>query len=110
MMFSDGVIRYANFQLFCISNIKRRPIHCTICEFRFYAAELVITLEYLHQLGVVYRDLKPENVMIQENGHLMLVDFDLSTKLPPKPSSPQNTPVFKPNRSTNTNIFSGMFG
>ncbi|KAJ0770513.1 putative protein kinase AGC-RSK-2 family [Helianthus annuus] len=81
MMFSDGVIR-------------------------FYAAELVIALEYLHQLGVVYRDLKPENVMIQENGHLMLVDFDLSTKLPPKPSSPQNTPVFKSNRSTNTNIFS----
>ncbi|KAK6141871.1 hypothetical protein DH2020_024383 [Rehmannia glutinosa] len=58
---------------------------------RFYAAELVLALEYLHNLGIVYRDLKPENVMVQENGHLMLVDFDLSTKLAPK--SPETRSV-----------------
>ncbi|XP_019087948.1 PREDICTED: serine/threonine-protein kinase OXI1-like [Camelina sativa] len=61
---------------------------------KFYAAELVIALEYLHNQGIVYRDLKPDNVMIQENGHLMLVDFDLSTNLPPRtPRSSSPSPT-----------------
>ncbi|PKU71074.1 serine/threonine-protein kinase OXI1 [Dendrobium catenatum] len=55
----------------------------------FYAVEMVIALTHLHNLGIIYRDLKPENVMIQENGHIMLIDFDLSTKLPTSRSSPK---------------------
>ncbi|TKY68729.1 Serine/threonine-protein kinase OXI1 [Spatholobus suberectus] len=65
---------------------------------RFYAVELVLALEYLHNLGIVYRDLKPDNVMIQENGHIMLVDFDLSKKLNPKsPQSSNRNPSPSPN-------------
>ncbi|OIV90330.1 hypothetical protein TanjilG_14728 [Lupinus angustifolius] len=57
---------------------------------RFYAVELLLALEYLHNLGIVYRDLKPENIMIQQNGHIMLVDFDLSTKLNTKSISDES--------------------
>lgn len=49
-------------------------------EHRFYAAETLLALEYLHMMGVVYRDLKPENVLVREDGHIMLSDFDLSLK------------------------------
>ncbi|KAL3813333.1 hypothetical protein ACJIZ3_014601 [Penstemon smallii] len=47
---------------------------------RFYVSEVLLALEYLHMMGVVYRDLKPENVLVREDGHIMLSDFDLSLR------------------------------
>lgn len=48
---------------------------------QFYAGELVLGLEALHALKIVYRDLKPENVVMSREGHLVLVDFGLSKVL-----------------------------
>ncbi|KAJ8626763.1 hypothetical protein MRB53_020070 [Persea americana] len=47
---------------------------------RFYASEILLAMEYLHMLGVIYRDLKPENVLVRDEGHIMLSDFDLSLR------------------------------
>uniref|UniRef100_A0A7N0VEK0 non-specific serine/threonine protein kinase n=1 Tax=Kalanchoe fedtschenkoi TaxID=63787 RepID=A0A7N0VEK0_KALFE len=56
---------------------------------RFYASEVVVALEYVHMMGIVYRDLKPENVLVRSDGHIMLTDFDLSLKCDDSTATPQ---------------------
>ena len=45
---------------------------------RIYAAEITLALEALHQQDIIYRDLKPANVVLDQEGHALLTDFGLS--------------------------------
>jgi protein-serine/threonine kinase len=73
--------------------LQTRPNKCLSEEHaKFYAAEVIAALEYLHLNGYIYRDLKPESepsqprvgeelmrdILLHQSGHIMLSDFDLS--------------------------------
>jgi serine/threonine protein kinase len=51
---------------------------CVGVQVRFIAAELSLALAFLHEKDIAYRDLKPENVMFDEEGHVRLIDFGLA--------------------------------
>jgi len=48
---------------------------------RFYAAEVIMALEYLHSSGIVFRDLKLENLVLSATGHIKLTDFGFAKNL-----------------------------
>ncbi|XP_022942107.1 serine/threonine-protein kinase WAG1-like [Cucurbita moschata] len=82
------------------SLLRKQPGNrLSVSAARFFVAEVLVALEYLHALGIVYRDLKPENVLLREDGHVMLTDFDLCFKSDVVPTfhtstqrGPQGTP------------------
>lgn len=67
--------------------------HFSEAAVRFYASEVLLALEYLHMMGVIYRDLKPENVLVREDGHIMLTDFDLSLRCVVSPTLVKPVPL-----------------
>ena len=48
---------------------------------QFYMAESVLAINSIHELGFIHRDIKPDNLLIDANGHLKLSDFGLCTGL-----------------------------
>lgn len=49
---------------------------------RFYAAEVLCGLEHLHMQGIVYRDCKPENILLDDHGHVRISDLGLAVEIP----------------------------
>lgn len=49
---------------------------------KFYFAEILLGIEHLHSKNVVYRDIKPENILIDTDGHIRIADFGLSKIIP----------------------------
>ncbi len=47
--------------------------------YRFYIAELICAVESVHSMGFIHRDIKPDNILIDADGHIKLTDFGLCT-------------------------------
>jgi len=48
---------------------------------KFFAAQIVLALEYMHKAGIAYRDLKPENVLLDLEGNIRITDFGFAKRI-----------------------------
>ena len=72
---SKNLVRYVMTERNVLS-ITRHPF--SEWRARIYCAEILLAIEDLHKRNIIYRDLKPDNVVLDEEGHAMLADFGLS--------------------------------
>eukprot|EP00760_Papus_ankaliazontas_P034588 PhM_4_TR7269/c1_g1_i1/m.39252/K04345/PKA; protein kinase A len=61
---------------------------------KFYHAELVLAFEYLHSFDIIYRDLKPENLLLDAKGHVKITDFGFAKKVPERTFTLCGTPEY----------------
>ncbi len=60
----------------------------------FFAVEIILAFEYLHSADIAYRDLKPENLLIDRDVHVKITDFGFAKEVPDKTYTLCGTPEY----------------
>lgn len=61
---------------------------------KFYSSEVMMAFEYLHSKDIIYRDLKPENLLLDSQGHIKITDFGFAKKVPERTFTLCGTPEY----------------
>ncbi|KAJ9610853.1 serine/threonine protein kinase [Cladophialophora chaetospira] len=88
--------------------LKRMSTFDEECS-RFYGAQILDTIEYMHSRGVIHRDLKPENLLLDGNRHIKVTDFG-TAKLLPERRGNEGQVDFEPDSTSNENRASSFVG
>ena len=72
----------------------RRAVRFSADVSRFYAANIILVLEYLHNRNLIYRDLKPENLLLDSTGYLKVTDFGFAKYVPDRTFTLCGTPEY----------------
>ncbi|CAD6581737.1 MAG: serine/threonine protein kinase, AGC [Cyphobasidiales sp. Tagirdzhanova-0007] len=72
----------------------RRAVRFSADVSRFYAANIILVLEYLHNRNLIYRDLKPENLLLDSHGYLKVTDFGFAKYVPDRTFTLCGTPEY----------------
>uniref|UniRef100_A0A8C0A952 Serine/threonine-protein kinase 32B n=1 Tax=Bos mutus grunniens TaxID=30521 RepID=A0A8C0A952_BOSMU len=57
----------------------QQNVHFTEGDVKLYICELALALEYLQQYHIIHRDIKPDNILLDEHGHVHITDFNIAT-------------------------------
>ena len=60
----------------------------------FYVASMMIAMQYLHERKIIYRDIKPENIIVEKNGYLKLIDFGTAKEIEDRTKTIIGTPHY----------------
>jgi serine/threonine kinase 38 len=77
-------------------------------ESRFYMGEMILAIEAVHKLNYIHRDLKPDNVLLDADGHIKLTDFGLSKHAEIRSNTASQTEKYEIKRSNNYNALKMM--